>query len=314
MPKTGFGAQWLPQPCLFGDTDMMKKNFPPFGGPEVQHPDLETARIVVLPLCYEDAPSYGIGSGDGPYHLTTASEQLEFYDEEAFIEWNKLAIHTVSPMHFSENPVESVMKMKAAAGAYLSKNKFLVSIGGDHAVAIGPILAAFELYPEMGVLQVDAHLDLRDHWNGSSYNHACVMRRVLEAGVTKIVPVGTRAFCKEEADVAKHNNIKPFYAHGIDPADTTWINDVVQALPGVVYISVDLDGLDPSQVPGTGTPEPGGLLYRQLLALLKAISLQKKIVAADINELVKIEGSQVSETIAARIAQKIMVYRERTII
>ena len=289
----------------------MKRKFIPFGGPEVQHADVNTARIVVLPLCYEQAPSFGAGSGEGPYHLTTASEQLEFFDEELFIEWRKLGIHTAEPMHFSTGPRESVLQMKDAAAAYLAQQKFLVSIGGDHAVAIGPILAAFEQYPKMGVLQVDAHLDLRDSWNGSPYNHACVMRRVLEAGLASLVPVGTRAFCKEEAEVAEKNHITPFYAHDIPQTSDAWIDKVLDALPEVVYLTIDLDGLDPSQVPGTGTPEPGGLTYRQLLRLIRAVCVHKKVVAADINELAKIEGSQVSETIAARIAQKIMVYHER---
>ncbi len=286
----------------------MNDTFLPFGGPEIQHPDVETARIVVLPLCYESAPSYGSGSGDGPYHLTTASEQLEFFDEEAFFEWGQLAIHTVPPLHFSQGPLKSVLEMKSAADRYLAGGKFLMSIGGDHTIALGPMLSAFEKYPDLGVLQIDAHLDLREKWNGSRYNHACVMRRALEAGIKTIVPVGIRAFCKEEADVVRQHRLKPFYAHDITPMDDYWMEAVVCSLPDTVYMTIDLDGLDPSQVPGTGTPEPGGLLYRQLLALIKAVGRHKRVVAADINELAKIKGSQVSETTAARIAQKIMVF------
>lgn len=280
----------------------------PFGGPAVQHSELETARIVVLPFCYEQSPSYGGGSAEGPYHITIASEQLEQFDEEALAEWGKYPIHTLPPMRFSGSPEASVMEMKSAAKAVLESKKFLLSLGGDHAISIGPILAAYEIWPEVGVLQVDAHLDLRDEWNGSRYNHACVMRRVLEAGVRPIVPVASRAVSKEEHDVATAYGLKPFYAHRIDPLDYSWIDDALEALPKKVYLTIDLDGLDPSEMPGTGTPEPGGLSYRQLVALIRALGKEKQVVAADVNELAKIEGSQVSETMAARVAEKIIVY------
>jgi agmatinase len=262
----------------------------------------------VLPLCYEQAPSYGSGSGEGPFHITVASEQLEQFDEEALVEWGKFSIHTLPPLRFSEVPEVCVVKMKSVAKVVLDAGKFLLSLGGDHAISIGPILAASEIWPEMGVLQIDAHLDLRDEWNGSRYNHACVMRRVMEAGVGPIVSVASRAISKEEYDVVTSHGLKPFYAHCIDPQNDSWIDDVLGALPEKVYLTVDLDGLDPSEMPGTGTPEPGGLSYRQLVKLIQTLGREKQVVAADVNELAKIEGSQVSETMAARVAEKIIVY------
>lgn len=277
----------------------------------MQHPDLESAGIVVLPLCYEQAPSYGVGSGDGPYHLTAASEQLEQFDEETFTDWGSFPIHTLPPMHFSGPPEQCVMEMKSAAKAVLDKKKFLLSLGGDHAISIGPILAASEIWPGMGVLQVDAHLDLREEWNGSRYNHACVMRRVLQAGIGPLVQVGIRAVSKEEHEVIIAHGLKPFYAHRIDPGSFSWIDEILDILPKHVYMTVDLDGLDPSEMPGTGTPEPGGLSYRQLVKLIRAVGREKEVVAADVNELAKIEGSQVSETVAARVAEKIIVYCSR---
>ena len=285
----------------------VKKSIIPFGGPDVQHPGLDSARIVVLPLCYEQSPSYGSGSGEGPYHLTAASEQLEQFDEETLTNWGALPIHTLAPMHFFDTPERCVMEMKAAAKAVMEKDKFLLSLGGDHAVAIGPIMAASEIWPGIGVLQVDAHLDLRDEWNGSRFNHACVMRRVLDAGIQPLVQVGIRSFSKEEHEVVVDHGMNPFYAHRIDPGSFSWIDDVLAALPEEVYLTVDLDGLDPSEMPGTGTPEPGGLSYRQLIRLIRAVGLQKRVVAADVSELAKIEGSQVSETMAARVAEKIVV-------
>ena len=120
--------------------------------------------------------------------------------------------------------------------------------------------------------------------------------------------MGTRSFCREEADFIEERNISPFFAHTIDAGDSTWMEDVVEALPAEVYITIDLDGLDPAVIPGTGTPEPGGLSYRQVVDLLKITGQKREVIAADIVELAKIDGSQVSETTAAKIATKIMVY------
>jgi len=279
-----------------------------FGDAEIPAVGLDVAGIVVLPLCYENAPSYGTGSKEGPLHILNASTQLESVDEETLTNWGEAGIYTLTPLVPSDDPEKAVDEMKRAAMAVLEKNKFLLSLGGDHAISIGPIMAAAEIYPDLGVLQIDAHLDLRDTWNGSRYNHACVMRRVVEDLNLPIVQVGIRSFSPEEADYVRRKKLKPFYAHTIDPSDDYWRRKVVHSLPEKVYITIDLDGLDPSVLPGTGTPEPGGLSYRQLIKLIKAVGKEKKIVAADINELAKIDGSQVSEYTAAKIATKIFVY------
>ncbi len=282
--------------------------FIPFGGSEIDATDLNTADIVILPICYEKASSYGTGSKDGPYHLLTASEQLESIDEETLIDWGQLKIHTLSPLIPPGKPTQAIEQMEAAAEKVLSQGQFLLSIGGDHAISLGPIAAASKIHPDMGVLQIDAHLDLRDRWNDSPYNHACVMRRAVDDMGLDIVPVGTRSFSREEAAFIQEKDISPFFAHNIDPHDNAWIDEVVEALPGKVYITIDLDGLDPSVIPGTGTPEPGGLSYRQVVDLLRLTGQRREVIAADIVELAKIEGSQVSETTAAKIATKIMVY------
>jgi len=279
-----------------------------FGDSEIPSPGLKNAKIVILPICYENSPSYGTGSKEGPIHILNASTQLESIDEETLTNWGETCIHTLAPLVPSDDPEKAVNEMKRAAASVLQKNKFLLSLGGDHAISIGPIMAAAEIYPDLGVLQIDAHLDLRDTWNGSRYNHACVMRRVVEDLNLPAVQVGIRSFSPEEADYVKRNKLKPFYAHTIDPSDDYWRRKVVHSLPEKVYITIDLDGLDPSVLPGTGTPEPGGLSYRQLIKLIKAVGKEKKVIAADINELAKIEGSQVSEYTAAKIATKIFVH------
>lgn len=283
--------------------------FIPFGGPEAQHADAKSAGIVVLPICYEHASSYGTGSGEGFYHLLAASEQLERLDEETLTDWFNLKIHTATPIVPKDNPAKAVAEIKAAAQMILASKPFLLSLGGDHAISLGPIEALSGIYPEIGILQIDAHLDLRAEWNGSRYNHACVMRRVVEDLGFDVVPVGIRSFSPEELAYIRKKGIAPFFAHEIAEAKTSdWVEAVIESLPENVYITVDLDGLDPAVVPGTGTPEPGGLSYRQVVTLLKAVGERKKVVAADICELAKIKGSQVSETAAAKIATKIMIY------
>ncbi len=282
--------------------------FTHFGGFEVDPPSLDDARIVVLPVCYEMAPSYGEGSRKGPFHILAASEQMESIDEETLANWSEFSIYTAPPLFPAGNPEESVREMKKAAEPVLKSGKFLLSLGGDHAITIGPVMAAKEVHPDIGVLQIDAHADLRDEWNGSRYNHACVMRRLADDVQVPFVQVGIRSFSPEEADLIRKRGYRPFYAHEIVPWDDSWMDRAVDTLPETVYITLDLDGLDPSALPGTGTPEPGGLTYRQVAGLIRKVGERRKVVAADINELLKIEGSTVSEYTAAKLATKIFVH------
>jgi len=287
---------------------MTQQTFIPFGGEAIHTPDIEHARVVVLPVYYEVAPSFGSGAGQGPYHLLQASRELECLDEETLVDWRDLGIHTLAGLFPGEDPEQAVMTIEEAAAKYLADGRFLFSIGGDHAIAIGLSRAVAARYPDVGVLQVDAHLDLRDQWNGSRYNHACVMRRIGEDLKLPFVQVGIRSFCPEEYDYIKSHHLYPFYAHNLSPNDDSWMDDVIYALPDNVYMSIDLDGLDPSVMPGTGTPVPGGMTYRQAVELIRRVGTEKNVVGADINELAKVEGSVVSEFTAAKLATKLFVY------
>ena len=287
---------------------MDQKKFKSFGGSEIQVEDIDRSRIVVLPLCYENSSSYGTGSKKGPYYILDASCHLERMDEDELVDWGSLKIHTSQPLFPSDDPQKAVVQMQMEAKNILQREKFLLSLGGDHAISIGLIKAASDIYPDLGVLQIDAHLDMRDTWKGSRYNHACVMRRIVEDMKLPAIQVGIRSFSPEEAEFAASRNLTPFYAHRIDPTDHAWIEEAIDALPPRVYLTLDLDGLDPSVIPGTGAPEPGGLSYRQTVQLIKKVGREKNVVAADINELIKIDGSNVSEFTAAKIATKIFVY------
>lgn len=279
-----------------------------FGGYEIENADAQTARIVILPFCYEKDPSYGTGSRDASLHILNASPQLERIDEETLIDWGRLPIRTAEPFYPTGEPEQAVMQMKERAAAVIENEQFLLSLGGDHAVSIGPVMAAGDRYPKIGVLQIDAHLDLRQEWNGSRFNHACVMRRVIGDMRLPAVQVGIRAVAPEEADYIKQQGLEPVFAHDIASQDDRWIDRIVARLPETVYLTIDLDGLDPAVIPATGTPEPGGLTYRQLIGLIKAVGKQRNVVAADITELAKIDGSHISEFTAAKIATKIFVH------
>jgi agmatinase len=245
----------------------------------------------------------------GPEHILDASIQLERLDEETLLDWGTFKIHTLPLLTPEGKPEIAVEQMRKAAAKAIEGGKYLLSLGGDHAASIGPIQAAANAYPDLGILQVDAHLDLREEWNGSRFNHACVMRRVSEIGDMNIVQVGIRAFSMSELEVLRAGDIfTTFYAHEIDPINPAWMEEATNALPETVYITIDLDGLDPSVIPGTGTPEPGGITYKQLVGLLKRVGSNRKVIAADIMELTKIEGFQVSEYTAAKIATKIMIH------
>jgi agmatinase len=263
---------------------------------------------VVLPLCYEGAVSYGTGCREGGVALLEASGQMECLDEQTLRPWVDLAIFTQAPRYPGGSPREAAAEMESAADAVLSAGKRLLSLGGDHAVSIGPIAAAARRFPGLTVVQVDAHLDLRETWNGSRFNHACVMRRASADLGLAILPIGIRSVAPEERDYLAANAIAPVFAHEMAGPDGRWRERVRDRLPETVYLTIDVDGLDPSVMPGTGTPEPGGLDYRQLLSLIQLLGSHTRVVAADIVELVKIPGNQVSEYTAARIAQKIITY------
>lgn len=284
-------------------------SFMPFGGTDVRYTELNEARVVVLPVYFEVTPSYMGGSRYGAYHLLKASAEMEPMDEELLLDWSDAGIYTAPALIPENDPEKGVERIRAEAEWYMKMGRPLLSVGGDHAVTIGLVRAAADVYGSVGVLQVDAHLDLRDSYNGSRYNHACVMRRVADDMQLPIVQVGIRSVAPEEGDYIREKGIRPFFAHDIaESGSDAWMDEVVARLPETVYVSIDLDGLDPAAVPGTGTPEPGGLSYRQVAGLIRKVGENRRVIGADINELVKIEGSVVSEFTAARLAGKVIVH------
>jgi agmatinase len=233
---------------------------------------------------------------------------MEMTDEETGEEWPLIGVHTLPPLSIPEDPENAVETIRKAALDALKTGRRLLALGGDHAVTIGCVAAAKELFPGLGVLQIDAHADLRDTWNGSRCNHACVMRRVVEDMGLPVVQAGIRSCSPEEARFMAARGLRPFFAHETAGKNPEWMDRAIALLPETVYLTVDLDGLDPSVVPGTGTPEPGGYSYREAVELVRRLGAARRVVAADVNELAAFPGSRVSEYTAARVAQKIITH------
>jgi agmatinase len=292
----------------FVNTDMADIEYLPynFGALPEKYSLWEKSRTVILPIPYDSTCTYKTGAREGPRAIIHASRNLEFLDDELLIDVTLKGIHTLPEiMPDSQSPERMIAKVYRVAKDVLEKGKFLVGLGGEHTVSIGLVKAHKEKYPGLSVLQIDAHLDLRDSYAGSHYNHACVMRRIHEfCGITQ---VGMRSYCQEELDFVREKGLEPFYRKDIEHWGD-WPDEVIERLSGEVYVTVDLDGLDPSIIPSVGTPEPGGLGWRETLRLLRRVAEKRRLVGLDIMELTPDPNNVTPDYLAARLAYKTMGY------
>jgi len=280
-----------------------------FGGLPAELSRFETSRVVVLPLPYDATTSYRSGTRLGPKAIIEASQNMELFDEQLHRDFSELGICTLEPVAgLKNNPQDMIKRIENVADQILQSNKFILSLGGEHSITSGLVAAYKRTYPNLNVLQIDAHLDLRDSYEGTPYNHASVMRRVLE--MCPRVAVAIRSFSEEEHHYAKQLAETTFYMRRIRK-EPDWIERVCAKLISPVYLTVDLDGLDPSVVPGVGTPEPGGLTWAEMMDLLEAVTTQHQVVGGDIVELIPDSNSVVSEYAAARLAYKIICFTHR---
>ena len=266
------------------------------------------APYAVLPIPYERTVSYGTGTSRGPAAILSASLQIEEFDEEFRAPFG-LRVQTLPALGFAGlTEGEAMDRIYLAARRVLSRRRFLLSLGGEHTIT-GPLVAAARSVAGCrSVLQIDAHTDLRTEYTGTPFSHACVMRRVREMGV-RTVGVGIRSVSPREHDYILAEQVPLFWARDIAEAhDESWIRRVVDLLDEPVYITVDVDGFDPSLMPGTGTPEPGGLSWYPVMRLLRSASEARRVIAADVVELAPIPGPAVSEFTAARLAARILSY------
>lgn len=286
----------------------IKKNFLAI---EKEYSNYNNSQIVIVSAPLEKTVSYGKGTRKGPEEILKASHYVEFYDEEQSRELCfEKGICTLEPLNLQKLSIEkSLDKIYKEVAKHIDASKFVVTLGGEHSLSTAPIMAHYERFPNLSILQIDAHSDLRQNYEGSKYSHASVMARVAEFN-PNIVQVGIRAQCKDEALFRKEKMIKTFYAREIKLGmyGDNWQELVVRNLSENVYITFDIDGFDPSFMPATGTPEPGGLFWDETMNLLKIIGLEKNIVGFDVVELAPNKYHPSSNFVAAKLVYKIMNY------
>jgi agmatinase len=278
-----------------------------FGGAVPQPRSFEDSRSVILPIPLDRTTSYVPGTRNGPREILQASSHMELWDDELGIDVHPVGIFTLPEMELPFGELEPLMQeIRRVAAGILAHDKFLVALGGEHSITPPLVAAAAGRYPGMSVLQIDAHADLRDAYMGTPHNHACAMRRSLE--FARLTQVGIRSMSAEEAQVAPGLDTRIFYDATLrrDPA---WVDRVVDTLAETVYITIDVDGMDPAIMPATGTPEPGGLSWYEMLALLRATVERRTVVACDVVELSPLPGIMAPNFLCAKLVYKILTYR-----
>jgi len=273
-----------------------------FGGAEVVY-DYSGSGIIIVPVPYDETSTWMKGSDKGPDAIMEASVNLEFYDVETATEVHAKGIHTIVPVKEKSSPEKLVFAVYTKISELLRDNKFPVIVGGNHTVSIGSVKAFSERFRNFSVLQLDAHSDLRQEYEGSRFNHACVMARTRE--FAPIVQVGIRSMSVEELPYSDKE--RTFFAHELY-FNKKLYTKAIDKLSENVYITIDLDVFDPSLIPSTGTPEPGGPSYYELMHFLKEVAGKKNIVGFDVVELCPSPENKTSDFIAAKIIYQLLSY------
>jgi agmatinase len=282
----------------------MEGFYPPFGflAPEPEFTAYETSRVVILPVPYDSTTTARAGAREGPSAIIHASQDLEAYDLALGFDTTHHGIHTLPDLApQSDSPSAMVDRIEGAVGSLLDDGKFVVTLGGEHTVAVGAVRAHAKRYPEMSVLNVDAHADLRDEYLDSKYNHACAVRRIVET--CEVVQVGMRSASADQLDFIRERGLT-----FLTPAAYRLLgaSELVGKLSRDVYVDIDVDGIDPSQMAAVGTPEPGGLFYDELIDLVTKLAEGHRIVGFGMTELAPDYGPRACATLAARLAQRII--------
>jgi len=278
-----------------------------FGGALPETRTFEQSRVVILPIPVDRTTSYVPGTRNGPREILQASSHMELWDEELGVDVHSVGIFTLPEMELPFGELEPLMnEIQRVASEVFSRDKFLVTLGGEHSITPPLLAAAAAKYRGVHVLQIDAHADLRDSYMGTRHNHACAMRRSLEHA--SITQVGIRSMSTEEAAVVRQLRTTVFYDSSIR-ADPAWIDRVVESLGDPVYITIDVDGMDPAIMPATGTPEPGGLSWYEMLALLRATIERRDVIGCDVVELSPLPGLMAPNFLCAKLIYKILTYR-----
>lgn len=275
-----------------------------YGGIPANLSDRQKSKIAVIPVPYDETSTWIKGADKGPEAILEASANMELYDIETNSEVYLNGIYTSPEVTEKESPEKMVAAVKKVVNQHLEEDKFIVLLGGEHSVSIGSIQAFAEKFENLSILQIDAHSDLRDEYEGSKNNHACVMARAREQ--CPIVQVGIRA-----SDVTELNSIEPsrvFFGYSLRN-NPKWMEQAIEKLTDNVYITIDLDAFDPSIMPSTGTPEPGGMLYWEVLDFIKLVNERKNITGFDVVELCPNENNKAPDFLASKLIYQILSYK-----
>ena len=279
-----------------------------FGGiAEEEFSSFESARILVWPIAYEGTVSYGTGTGRGAEAIINASRNMELYDEETDAEVYKLGIHTLEESASIDPPAAMMQSLYERARELVSTGKFMTMIGGEHSVSAPVIRAHADAYENLSVLQIDAHADLRDTYDGTPHSHASIMARVVRDLRLPSVQCGIRSISAEEARALDELPTRIFWAKDIVGRNDWW-EEAVAGLTENVYLTIDIDGLDPSLVAQTGTPEPGGLGWYEVLGLIRTLARSRRVVGMDLTEYSYVEGFDASAFLCAKLIYKSLAF------
>lgn len=279
---------------------------PPFGGEEAAVP-IGAARAVVVPVPYEATVSYGGGTRKGPEAILRASAQVELWDEQLRSEPYRFGVHTDAPVDVSGvDGATLARRIEAVVGAHLDAGKWVVMLGGEHAVTPGAVAAAAKRHAGLRVVQLDAHADLRQDYEGNPWSHACAMARCLDHGVG-LTAVGIRNYSVDEARWIERGIPGYRIVHAYEMESDAWIERALAGIDGQpVYLTIDVDYFDPSIVPATGTPEPGGGAWWPTLRFLETLVSRADVVACDLVELAPAPGLHHADFTTARLAYKLI--------
>lgn len=280
------------------------KNQKTFAGIEQEYAGLAFAKAVLIPVPYDGTSTWGKGADKGPEAFLEAAENMELYDIETDSEVYKVGIHLTEEITGQTDPEDVVNAVEEAYKNYLERKKFVTMVGGEHSVSIGAIRAMNTHYDDLTVLQIDAHADLRKSYLGTPYNHACALYEANET--TNLIQVGIRSMDVKETTVMNRDQV--FMAHEI-AIDDNWMDSAIDMMTDDVYITFDLDALDPSILPATGTPEPGGLQWYETLEFLKRVFEERNVVGFDIVELCPVGDYKSSAFTAAKLYYKMLSYK-----
>jgi agmatinase len=282
-----------------------------FGIPD-EYSSAENSRVTIVPVPYEATVSYGHGTAKGPEAVLEASQQVELFDDELWIEPYKVGIHTAEPVHMDPvigESAEPFQELRNAIAPLIEFNKFPIIIGGEHSLTLGAVRACVDRYPDLSILQIDAHADCRDSYDGNPYSHASVSYHLYKALPEPLITqVGIRNISSGEVEWMEEEKprINIFWARHQDKWN---FNEIINTLSDNVYLTIDIDGLDSGIMPATGTPEPGGMTWYQLMELIKQLCIKKNVVAADVVEFAPIPNLHAPTFLVAKLIYKLIGYR-----